>query len=59
MLCLQDNSKRNKSQEEDIPPAIRPIPHGPDFPVLEPDGNTEYSTDCKHSEMTVVARDNA
>ena len=37
--------------------AIRPIPHGPDFPVPEPDGNMEYSSDSKHNDMTVVAGD--
>ena len=46
-------------QYPDVPSAIRPIPHGPDLPVPEPDGNIEYSSDCKHSDMTVVAGDNA
>ena len=35
--------------------AIGPISHGPDCPVSEPDGNVEYSSDSKHSDMTVVA----
>ena len=38
-------------------PAIRP--HGPDLPVIVPDGNMEYSSDSKHSDMTVVTRDDA
>ena len=36
---------------------IRPIPHDPDLPVPEPDGNMEYSFDSEHSDMTVVAGD--
>ena len=32
-------------QYPDIPSAIRTIPHGPDFPVPESDGNMEYSSD--------------
>ena len=38
LLFLHDKSKRNKLQEQvpypDVPSAIRPIPHGPDLPVL-------------------------
>ncbi len=39
--------------------AIRQILQLADLPVPEPDGNTEYSSDFKHSDMTVVAGDNA
>ena len=42
-----------------VPSAIRPIPHGLDLPVPEPDGNMEYSFDSEHSHMTVVAGDDA
>ena len=44
-------------QYPDVPSAIRPILHGPDLPVPEPDGNMEYSSDPKHSDMTVVVGD--
>ena len=43
----------------DVPSAIRPIPHGPDFPVPEPDVNMEYSSNSEHSDMTVVAGNDA
>ena len=33
---------------------IWPIPHGPDLPVLEPDGNMEYSSDSDHRDMILV-----
>ena len=60
-LFLHDKSKRNKSQEQhhvqypDVPSAIRPINHGSDPPVPEPDGNIEYSSDSDYSNMTVIA----
>ena len=40
-----------------VPSALRPIPHGPDLPVPEPDDNSEYCFDSKHCNMTVVAGD--
>ena len=42
-----------------VPSAIRPIPHGPDLPISEPDGKMEYSSDSEHSDMTVEAEDDA
>ena len=33
--------------------------HVTDLPVSESDGNMEYSSDFEHSDMTVVARDDA
>ena len=39
--------------------AIKPIPHGRDLPVLEPEGNIEYSSHSEHSDMTIVAEDDA
>ena len=45
------------SNAHDVPSVIRPITHGPDLPVLEPDGNMEYSADSEHSDLTVVAGD--
>ena len=38
---------------------IRPIPHGPDLPVPEPDVDMKYSFDSEHSHMTVVTRNDA
>ena len=49
-LFVHDKSKKNKSQRQapcpDVPSAIRPISHGSNFPVFEPDGNMEYSSHC-------------
>ena len=41
----------------DVPSVIRPIPHSPDLPVLEPDGNMEYNSDSEYKNMTVVTGD--
>ena len=38
---------------------IRPIPHVPDFPVPDPNGNMEYSSDFEHSDMIVVTGNDA
>ena len=47
-------------QYHDVPSAIRPIPHSPDFPVPKPDGIMEYSSsESEHSNMTVIAGDDA
>ena len=49
------NSKtKHQVQYPDVPFAIRPISHGSDVPVPKPDGNMEYDSDSKHSDMTVV-----
>ena len=39
------------------PSAIRPIPHGTDLPLPDPDGNMKYISDSEQSDMTVVVRD--
>ena len=39
----------------DVPYGIRLIPHIPNLPVLEPDGNMEYSADPERSDMIVLA----
>ena len=59
MIRLKGINHKHKHhvQYPDASYAIRPIPHGPDFPVLEPDGIMECSSDSKHSDMTVVVRD--
>lgn len=58
MINLKRINHKNKHhvQYPNVPSAIRPIPHGPDLPVPEPDGNMEYSSDSEHS---VVAGDDA
>ena len=59
MINLKGINHKHHVQYPDVPSAIRPIPHGPDLPVSEPDGNMEYSSNFKRSDMTVVAGDNA
>ena len=41
------------SNTPDVPSAIKPIHHGPDFPVPAPDCNMVYNSDSEHS---VIAR---
>ena len=45
-INIKEINRKNKHhvQYHDVPSAIRPIPHGPDLPVLEPDDNMEYSS---------------
>ena len=65
LLFLHDKSKRNELQKQapypiyDVPSATRPILHDPDHPLLELDSNMEYSSDSEHSDMTVVAGNDA
>ena len=61
MINLKRINRRNKHhvQYTHVPSAIRPIPHSPDLPVPEPEGNMKYRSDSKHSDMSVVARDEA
>ena len=51
--------KKHHIPYPDVTSNLRQIPHGSDLPVPEPDGNVEYSLYSKHSDMTVVARDDA
>ena len=61
MINLKRINCKNKHhvQYSNVPSAIRPIPHGPDLPVPGPDGNMEYRSDFKYSDMTVVTGDDA
>ena len=61
MINLNGINCKNKHHVQylNVPSAIRPITHGSDLPVPELDGNMEYSSDSKHSDMTVVTRDDA
>ena len=61
MINLKGINLKNKHhvQYPDVPFAIRSIPRGKDLPVHGPDGNMAYSSNSEHSDMTVVAGDNA
>ena len=59
IINLKGINCKNKHhvQYPDVPAAIRPTPHGQDLPVPESDGNMEYRSDSKHSDMTVTGDD--
>ena len=61
MTNLKGIYRKNKHhvQYPDIPSAIKPILHRSDIPVPESEGNMGYRFDSKHSDMTVVAREDA
>ena len=61
MINLKGINHKNKHHVQylNIPSAIRPIPHGPNLPVPEPDGNIKYSSDSENSDMTVAPRADA
>ena len=61
MINLKGINRKNEHhlQYPNVPSAIRLIPYGPNFPVPEPDGNMEYSSDSEHSDMIVVDWDDA
>ena len=61
IISIKGINCKNKHHVEypNVPSAIRPTHHGPYLPVLEPNGNMEYSSDFEHSDMTVVAGDDA
>ena len=54
---LKGINRKNKHhvQYPDVPSAIKPVPHGPDLPVPEPDVTMESSSDSKSSDMTGTA----
>ena len=49
MTNLQGINRKNKHcvQYTDIPSAIRPVPHGPNLPVPNPDVDIESSSESK------------
>ena len=59
MIDLKGINHKNKHHVPypNVHSAIRPIPHGPDLPVPEPDGYMEYNSDSEHSVMIGVAGD--
>ena len=61
MINLKGINRKNKhhAQYLHVPSATKPISHGPNLPFPDPDGNMEYSSDSEHSDMTVVAGDDA
>ena len=60
MINLKEINCKDKHyvQYSDVPSAIRPILHGPDLSVPNPDSYMEYSSDSEHSDMVVVSGDN-
>ena len=58
MINLKGIFCKNKHhvQYSEVPSAIRPISDGLHLPVPKPDGNMEYSSDSKYSEMTARMR---
>ena len=61
MINLKEINHKNKHSDQypDVSSAIRLIPHDPGISVSEPDSNMVYSSDSEHSDMTVVAGDDA
>ena len=61
MVNLKGINCKNKHHVKfpEVPSTTRPIHHGPDVPVLEPDGNMKYSSDFEHNDMTFVSGDDA
>ena len=61
LITLKRINRKNKHhvQYSYYPSAIRPILHRPYLAVLDPNGSTEYTFDSEHSDMTVVAADDA
>ena len=61
IINLKGINRKNKHhvQYPDVPAAIRPIPHSPDLSAPEPDGKIEYSSDSEHSDMIIIAGDDA
>lgn len=57
MTNLQGINRKNKHhvQYPDVPSAIKPVPHGPDIPVPEPDVTMESSSDPEFSDTTDTA----
>ena len=61
MVSLRGINHKNKHHVQylNAPSSIRPILHGSDLPVPDPEGNMEYNSDSEHSDMTIVAGDDA
>ena len=59
LINLKEINCKNKHhvQYPNVLSVIRPISHGSELPVPEPDGNMEYSSDFEHSDMTVLGDD--
>ena len=61
MIYLKAINRKSKHRVQylEVPSALRPIPHGPDFPVPEPNANMEYRYDSQRSDMIFIAGDDA
>ena len=59
MIILKGINHKNKHhvQYPNVPSTIRLIPHDPELPVPDLDGNMVYSSDSKLSDIIVVAGD--
>ena len=57
MTNLKGINRKNKHhvQYRDVPSAIKPVSHGPDIPVPEPNVTMDSSSDSKSSNMTNTA----
>ncbi|KAF2352327.1 hypothetical protein FHG87_016916 [Trinorchestia longiramus] len=60
MTNLKGINRKNKHhvQYPDVPSAIKPVPHGPDVPVPEPNVTMESSSDSESSDMIDTAKCN-
>ena len=54
-LNVIDRKYKFHVQYSDVHFAIRQIPHGQDLSVPEPDGNMEYCSNSKHTDMNIVS----
>ncbi|KAK3889696.1 hypothetical protein Pcinc_006262 [Petrolisthes cinctipes] len=54
MINLQGINRKNKHlvQYPEVPPAIKPVPHGPEVPIPEPDVIMEASSNTEFSDAT-------
>ena len=61
MINLKGINQKNKHRVQylQVPSVIRPTPYAPNLPVPEPHGNIEYSFYSDHSDMIVIAGDDA
>ena len=58
MINLKGINCKNKQHVQYLY-VLSAIPHGPNLPVSEPDGNMEYSSDSEHNDMIVFIGDDA
>ena len=61
MINQKGTNRKNRHHVQyfDVSSAVRAIPHGTDLPVPASNDNTEYSSDSEHSDIIVIAGDDA